>query len=79
MIDDLHAFKGIALAFVLSLPLWLTACAAFADDTPQVRALSQRLIGEFQNSVNCEARALALQDEIKALKDKYEPKPKKDK
>ena len=71
------------LALTLLLPLSAQAQEQAAQ-TPQVRALSQKLLAEFQEGINCKALSESLADkvraaeaEVKALKEKYEPKPDK--
>lgn len=59
---------------ILTSPLW-----AQEQPTPQVRALSQRVMVEMQTSLNCSVSVIDLQDrlakaeaELKALRDKPE-------
>ena len=64
----------------------LIASPAFAQQsaTPEVQALQSKLMQELNNSLQCTAQTITLQQQVtkltadfKAMKDKYEPEPKK--
>ena len=88
MTDDLRAFKGIALAFGLSLVFWMlmlwpSHAQQSVQITPEatIKALTGRLNQEVNNSTQYTAAAITLQDkltaseaEVKRLTEKYEPK-----
>ena len=67
--------------------LMLLISPAFAQQqSPEVRALSSRVIGEVNANIQCSVANNQLQDklaaaeaEVKRLTDKYEPKPAADK
>lgn len=64
--------------------LALSSCAFAEEQSPQLRALSAKLGAEINANLVCGAQAIDLQDklaaaqaDLKALKDKYEPKAPK--
>jgi hypothetical protein len=63
----------------LALAFTLAASTAFAQapPTPNEQALGQKLMQEINYGISCSGSNIALQAEIKRLKDKYEP-PKVD-
>lgn len=74
-------FNGLITGGLISLAFWALICVAFADETPQVRALNLRISSEINTNLQCTTAAFDLQDklaaaqaEIKRLTDKYEPK-----
>lgn len=57
------------------LLLALSATPALAQEpTPQVRALSERVMQELNTALTCTANVIALQDKIKELEAKLQPK-----
>lgn len=74
-------FNGLITGGLISLAFWALVGMAFADETPQVRALNLRISSEINTNLQCTTSAFDLQDrlaisqsEVKRLIDKYEPK-----
>lgn len=74
-------FSGLITGGLISFSMWALIGMAFAEDSPQVRALSGRLNIELNTSMQCTITVFTLQDqltvaqsEIKRLSEKYEPK-----
>lgn len=75
-------FNGLVTGGLISLAMWALIGMAFAEETPQVRALNLRISTEVGANLQCTTVAFDLQDklsasqaEVKRLTDKYEPKP----
>lgn len=74
-------FNGLITGGLISLAFWALIGIAFADETPQVRALNLRISTEINSNLQCATAAFDLQDklsvaqsEVKRLTDKYELK-----
>lgn len=59
----------------LLLTLSILSTQALAQEpTPQVRALSERIMSELNTSLSCSTALLVAQDKIKELEAKLQPK-----
>lgn len=76
-------WRYICFSLLVFWQLVAATAYAFAQESPQARALSDRVWAEVKSGVQCSManydlsdKLVAAQAEIKRLTEKYEPKPK---
>ncbi len=70
---------ALGMGYVGSVTLVGDPYAAIAQQpNNEAQAIGQKLIAEINLNIQCNTSLLTLQQEVKRLKDKYEPEAKKD-
>lgn len=72
---------SLAMLALAAYSAWVLLSAALTyaqQPNNEAQAIGQKLIAEINLNIQCNTSLLTLQQEVKRLKDKYEPEAKKD-